>query len=269
MSASTMPTDSPASAMATAMFAVTVDLPTPPLPLLMAIIRGPADCSGCAIAISLALLPESRPAITRAELGRFLRGQFRRHAGAIRRVPGCAEMAAIPAGAEGGNLAPHGERGHQSGQCAEKPVTLYRAQPVDHADQVAKRILREHRPPIVGQVETHAAPVAFGAGPRDQTAALQRLDDLGRGAPGRRLEAGEARGGPRTAIRAGEEPQAGPLRARQLGAHIPAPRRTADMDEQFRDPVRCLRFVDHAKLIANRNHFDNRSIAGLVSLRHQ
>src|SRR6056297_2929347 len=149
MSASTIPTDRPESAIATAMLAVTVDLPTPPLPLLMAIMRGAAWVSGCAISISLARGLEGRY-IARTELFDILRRQFRRHAGTIGRPPGRPEVTAVPAGAERRNLAPHCQRGGQSGQGHQEPRALRRSKPVDHPDQVAQRILSKHPVPLVG-----------------------------------------------------------------------------------------------------------------------
>src|SRR6056297_848097 len=99
MSASTIPTDRPESAMATAMLAVTVDLPTPPLPLLMAIMRGALAVSACGIGVSLVGVPGHR-GVTRTKPGRFVGRQFRRHAGAIGRVSRRAEVTAIPARSE-------------------------------------------------------------------------------------------------------------------------------------------------------------------------
>src|SRR6056297_294358 len=258
MSASTIPTDRPESAMATAMFAVTVDLPTPPLPLLMAIMRGCELCSSCAIAVSFARSPEGGAEITRAESGRLVGGQLRRHAGAICRVARHPEMAAVPASAEGRRLPAHGQRRRQPRQRLEEPVALQGPEAVDDVDQVTERILREHRPSVFGQVEAHAATVAFRAAPRDQSPALQRLDDLRSRPPRRRLEAGETRGRAGAAIGPREEPQAGPLRCRQVRAPILTAGDTTEMDEQFADTVRCLVLIDHAQLVSNRKYLGNR-----------
>src|SRR6056297_1330670 len=123
MSASTTPTDRPASAIATAMLAVTVDLPTPPLPLLIAIMRGALAVSACGISISLLVVPGHR-GVARAKLGRFVGRQFRRHAGAIGRVSRGAEMTAVPARSERGRVPLRGERGGKPGQRGQEPSAL-------------------------------------------------------------------------------------------------------------------------------------------------
>src|SRR6056297_1507751 len=115
MSASTTPTRRPAAAMATAILAVTVDLPTPPLPLLMAIIRVPADSSVCVILVSLAQWLACR-GIARAKLWKVNGCQLFRHAGAIGSAARALEMAAILTRPKRGDIPSYGQLRGQTGQ---------------------------------------------------------------------------------------------------------------------------------------------------------
>src|SRR6056297_226756 len=129
--------------MATAMLAVTVDFPTPPLPLLMAIIRVPADSSVCVILVSLAhWFPGRR--VARTELWKVNCCQFFCHAGAIGSVAGRREMHAILTGSKHRQVAAHGQRGRKVRQGLQETVALDRPEAINHTNQVTQRILHEH-----------------------------------------------------------------------------------------------------------------------------
>src|SRR6056297_1792494 len=177
MSASTTPTRNPASAIATAILAVTVDLPTPPLPLLMAIIRGAAEVSVCVMSVSLALWLGCR-CIACAELRYVNCCEFFGHAGTIGGIVRGREMTAILACPERGGVPLYRQGRGKAGQRRQEPVAFGRPKAVDHVNQVPQRVLREYCSAVIRQVKRYAAPVAVRAGARHKPLAFQRLDDL-------------------------------------------------------------------------------------------
>src|SRR6056297_2458101 len=172
MSASTTPTRRPASAMATAILAVTVDLPTPPLPLLMAIIIVLADCSVCVILVSLAQWLGCR-GIARAKLWKVNRCQLLRHAGAKGSAAGAIEMAAILTGPKRGDIPSHGQLRGQTGKCCQEALALGVRKTIDDVDKLSQRVIREHSLPLVGQVKRHAAAVPVGSRSHNKPLAFQ------------------------------------------------------------------------------------------------